>query len=50
MFNKTYGKNSPWAKVIELNGKILGLGITIAWTTQYHHLEDIMFRQNQKNL
>ncbi len=40
--NRTYGENSPWAKIIELNGKILGLGITLAWTTQYHHLEDIM--------
>lgn len=40
--NKTYGENSPWAKIVELNGKIFGLGITLAWTTQYHHLEDIM--------
>ncbi len=40
--NRTCGKNSPWAKIIELNGKVFGLGITIAWTTQYHYLEDIM--------
>lgn len=40
--NRTYGENSPWAKLIELNGKILGLGVTLAWSTQYHHLEDIM--------
>ncbi|MFX1443910.1 MAG: AAC(3) family N-acetyltransferase [Promethearchaeota archaeon] len=40
--NKTYGENSPWAKLIELNGKILGIGISLAWTTQYHHVEDIM--------
>ncbi len=40
--NKTYGENSPWAKVIELGGKILGIGIDLAWTTQYHHVEDIM--------
>jgi len=40
--NRTYGENSPWAKLIELNGKILGIGISLAWTTQYHHVEDIM--------
>ncbi len=40
--NRTYGENSPWAKIIELNGKVMGLGISLAWTTQYHHLEDIM--------
>ena len=40
--NKTFGENSPWAKVINLNGKILGIGIDLAWTTQYHHVEDIM--------
>jgi aminoglycoside N3'-acetyltransferase len=40
--NKTYGENSPWAKLIEMNGKILGIGIDLAWTTQYHHVEDIM--------
>jgi len=40
--NKTYGENSPWAKVIKLDGKILGIGITLAWTTQYHYVEDIM--------
>ncbi len=40
--NKTYGENSPWAKVYELGGKILGIGINLAWTTQYHHVEDIM--------
>ncbi|GAH51465.1 unnamed protein product, partial [marine sediment metagenome] len=40
--NKTYGENSPWAKIIELNGKFLGIGINLAWTTQYHYIEDIM--------
>jgi aminoglycoside N3'-acetyltransferase len=40
--NKTFGENSPWAKIRELNGKILGIGINIAWTTQYHYVEDIM--------
>ena len=40
--NETYGKNSPWAKIIELNGKILGIGISLAWHTIYHYVEDIM--------
>jgi aminoglycoside 3-N-acetyltransferase len=38
--NKTYGENSPWGKIYELEGKILGIGISIAWSTQYHYLED----------
>lgn len=40
--NKTYGVNSPWGKVIELNGKFLGIGISLGPTTQYHFIEDIM--------
>lgn len=40
--NKTFGENSPWAKLIELNGKILGIGITLGPTTQYHYIEDLM--------
>ena len=40
--NETYGKNSPWAKIVELDGKILGVGISLAWHTIYHHVEDIM--------
>jgi len=40
--DKMFGKNSPWGKIIELNGKILGVGITLGPTTQYHHVEDIM--------
>ncbi len=40
--NKTFGENSPWAKIIELNGKILGIGISLGPTTQYHHVEDIL--------
>ena len=39
---KTYGENSPWAKLIEMNGKFLGIGITLGPTTQYHYVEDIM--------
>ena len=40
--NKTYGINSPWAKIIEKNGKFLGIGITLGPTTQYHYIEDFM--------
>jgi aminoglycoside 3-N-acetyltransferase len=40
--DKTYGENSPWAKIVELNGKVLGIGISLAPNTIYHHVEDIM--------
>ena len=40
--NKTYGANSPWSKLIENNGKIIGVGISLAWHTIYHYVEDIM--------
>lgn len=40
--DKTYGENSPWAKIVELDGKILGIGISLAWHTIYHYVEDIM--------
>ena len=40
--DKTFGENSPWGKLIKLNGKILGIGITLGPTTQYHYIEDIM--------
>jgi len=35
-----FGKGSPWDRVTELNGKILGLGITMGPVTYYHLLED----------
>ncbi|MFX0071645.1 MAG: AAC(3) family N-acetyltransferase [Candidatus Hermodarchaeota archaeon] len=40
--DKAYGENSPWAKLIEMNGKFLGIGISLGPTTQYHYVEDIM--------
>jgi aminoglycoside 3-N-acetyltransferase len=43
--NKTYGEKSPWAEIIKLNGKILGVGISLAWHTIYHHVEDIMGKE-----
>lgn len=39
---RTFGENSPWSKISELKGKILGIGISLGPTTQYHHIEDIM--------
>jgi aminoglycoside 3-N-acetyltransferase len=38
----TFDKTSPFAKVVEHKGKILGLGIDLAWHTIYHHVEDLM--------
>ena len=43
--DKTFGENSPWAKIVELNGKFLGIGITLGPTTQYHYVEDLMDNQ-----
>jgi len=40
--NLTFGKNSPWSKMIHLGGKIIGIGISLGPTTQYHYVEDIM--------
>ena len=38
----TYGLNTPWGRLVELNGKLLGIGISIAPITFYHYLEDII--------
>lgn len=40
--NRTFGMNSPWSKIIQLDGKILGIGISLGPTTQYHYVEDMM--------
>lgn len=37
-----FGKGSPWERCWELNGKILGLGISMGPVTFYHLLEDRM--------
>jgi aminoglycoside 3-N-acetyltransferase len=36
-----FGPNSPFAKLLKLNGSILGLGLDVRWITFYHHFEDI---------
>lgn len=38
--DSTYGPDTPWGRLVELNGKILGIGISIAPVTFYHYLED----------
>lgn len=40
--NKTYGENSPWGKILDLNGKVLGIGVSLHPNAQYHYVEDIM--------
>ena len=35
-----FGKGSPWQRFHELNGKVLGLGISMGPVTFYHLLED----------
>lgn len=40
--NKTYGENSPWGKILKLNGKILGIGVSLHVNAQYHYLEDML--------
>jgi len=37
-----FGTGSPWDRCIELNGKVLGVGITMGPVTFYHVLEDRM--------
>lgn len=37
-----FGKGSPWQRFHELNGKLLGLGITMGPVTFYHFVEDTM--------
>lgn len=37
-----FGQGSPWQRFHELNGKVLGLGITMGPVTFYHLLEDTM--------
>lgn len=37
-----FGKGSPWQRFHELNGKVLGIGISMGPVTFYHLLEDTM--------
>lgn len=38
----TFGKGSPWQRFHELNGKVLGIGISMGPVTYYHLLEDTL--------
>ncbi len=40
--SSTFGKNSPWDRLIEIGGKVMGLGIPMAPGGLYHPLEDYM--------
>jgi aminoglycoside 3-N-acetyltransferase len=36
-----FGRDSPWERFLRLDGKVLGLGITMGPVTFYHMLEDL---------
>lgn len=40
--NTTFGKGTPWYKLMELNGKILMLGVGEGQVTFYHVIEDVV--------
>jgi len=37
-----FGRDSPWERFLRLNGKVLGLGISMGPVTFYHMLEDLV--------
>lgn len=37
-----FGSGSPWDRLIELDGKVLGLGVSMGPITFYHRLEDLV--------
>ncbi|MCK4720770.1 AAC(3) family N-acetyltransferase [bacterium] len=40
--SSTFGTDSPWDRLMKLDGKVLGLGVTMGPVTFYHILEDLM--------
>jgi len=40
--SSTFGKGSPWDRLIEINGKVCGIGIPMAPGGLYHPLEDFL--------
>lgn len=38
----TFGEGSPWHRFTQLDGKLLGLGISMGPVTYYHHVEDML--------
>jgi hypothetical protein len=42
MATSVFGEGSPWQRFIELDGKLLGVGISMGPVTFYHRLEDEM--------
>lgn len=41
----TFGTDSPWDRLMKLDGKVLGMGITMGPVTFYHILEDLMLEE-----
>jgi aminoglycoside N3'-acetyltransferase len=37
-----FGKESPWERFVQLDGKVLGLGVSMGPVTFYHMLEDLV--------
>jgi aminoglycoside N3'-acetyltransferase len=36
-----FGPNSPFARLLEIDASIVGIGLDVRWITLYHHFEDI---------
>lgn len=37
-----FGQDSPWQRFTAINGKLMGLGISLGPVTYYHHIEDML--------
>jgi aminoglycoside 3-N-acetyltransferase len=40
--DSTFGKDSPWDRLVKLDGRVLGLGVSMGPVTFYHMVEDMM--------
>jgi len=40
--DSTFGKDSPWERLVKLDGKVLGLGVSMGPVTFYHMVEDMI--------
>jgi aminoglycoside N3'-acetyltransferase len=36
-----FGPHSPFARLLEMDGYLLGIGLDVRWITFYHHFEDV---------
>ena len=39
-----FGVNSPYSRLLEINGYIVGIGLDVRWITFYHHFEDVYYK------